>query len=131
MVKVPAQVEFFSDRPNFGNCTSASNRGGFPGFVQVFNSNKLVFPDYEGNNMFQMLGNLSVNPRAGLLFIDFEQGRTLQLTGTAIAIWEQTQFAQIPGAQRLIEFTIEQVLETRNATPFRWQFGEYSPAIPA
>jgi uncharacterized protein len=109
----------------------ASHRGGFPGLVRVLNSNKLVFPDYAGNNMFQTLGNLNVNPRTGLLFVDFEQGHTLQLTGTTTVIWEQTQFAQIPGAQRLIEFTVEQVLETRNATPLRWQFGEYSPAIPA
>lgn len=109
----------------------ASHRGGFPGFVRVLNSNKLIFPDYAGNNMFQTLGNLNVNPRTGLLFVDFEQGHTLQLTGTATVIWEQAQFAQIPGAQRAIEFTIEQILETRNATPLRWRFGEYSPAIPA
>jgi hypothetical protein len=109
----------------------ASHRGGFPGFVQVLNSNKLVFPDYEGNNMFQTLGNLAVNPRTGLLFIDFDRGHTLQLTGTATVIWEQEQFAQILGAQRQVEFTIEQILETRNATPLRWKFGEYSPAIPS
>jgi hypothetical protein len=109
----------------------ASHRGGWPGFVQVINGNQLVFPDYVGNNMFQTLGNLAVNPRAGLLFIDFEQGHTLQCTRTALVIWEPAQFAQIPGAQRLIKFTIEQVLETRYATPLRWQFGEYSPAIPS
>jgi uncharacterized protein len=109
----------------------ASHRGGKPGFVQIINANQLVFPDYAGNNMFQTLGNLAVNPRAGLLFVDFEQGHTLQCTGTATVIWESAQFAQIPGAQRLIEFRIEQVLETRDATSLRWQFGEYSPAIPA
>ena len=109
----------------------ASHRGGFPGFVQILNPNQLVFPDYAGNNMFQTLGNLAVNPHAGLLFVNFEQGHTLQLTGTSKIIWEQAQLSQIAGAQRLIEFTIEQVLETQNATPFRWQFGEYSPAIPA
>lgn len=108
----------------------ASHRGGFPGFVQILSPNQLVFPDYVGNNMFQTLGNLAVNPQTGLLFIDFEQGHTLQLTGKSKIIWEKEQLSQINGAQRLIEFTIEQVLETQNATPFRWQFGEYSPAIP-
>lgn len=109
----------------------ASHRGGFPGFVQVLSPNQLVFPDYVGNNMFQTLGNLAVNPHAGLLFVNFEQGHILQLTGTSKIIWEQEQLSQIAGAQRLIEFTIKQVLETQSATPFRWQFGEYSPAIPA
>jgi uncharacterized protein len=55
----------------------------------------------------------------------------LQLTGTANVIWDEKQFAQIPGARRLIEFTIEQILETRHATSFRWQFEEYSSANPA
>ncbi len=108
----------------------ASHRGGFPGFVQLQSPNQLVFPDYAGNNMFQTLGNLAVNPYTGLLFVNFEQGHTLQLTGRSRIIWEKDQLSQIPGAQRLIEFTIEQVLEAQNATPFRWQFGEYSPAIP-
>ncbi len=109
----------------------ASHRGGRPGFVQVLTANKLVFPDYAGNNMFQTLGNLTVNPHAGLLFVDFEHGHALQCTGTAVVIWEQSQFAHILGAQRLIEFTLGQVVETRHATPLRWQFGEYSSAIPA
>ncbi len=108
----------------------ASHRGGFPGFVQVLNSNKLVFPDYAGNNMFQTFGNLAVNAGAGLLFIDFEQGHTLQLTGKAKVIWDAKRLSSFAGAQRLVEFEIDQILETRNATPLRWRFGEYSPVNP-
>jgi uncharacterized protein len=80
--------------------------------------------------MFQTLGNLTMNPRIGLLFVDFDGGHTLQLTGEAEIIWQKEKFADIPGAQRLVEFTIEQVLETKNATSWRWQFGEYSPFNP-
>lgn len=108
----------------------ASHRGGFPGFVQVVNSNKLVFPDYSGNNMFQTFGNLIVNPNAGLLFIDFEQGHTLQLIGKAKVIWDVDRLSEFAGAQRLVEFDIDQVLESRNATSRRWRFGEYSPVNP-
>ncbi|MBD6619769.1 pyridoxamine 5-phosphate oxidase [Komarekiella sp. 'clone 1'] len=108
----------------------ASHRGGFPGFVQVLNSNKLVFPDYSGNNMFQTFGNLIVNPNAGLLFIDFAQGHTLQLTGIAQVIWDADRLNEFAGAQRLVEFDIEQVLEIRNACSISWQFGEYSPVNP-
>jgi predicted pyridoxine 5'-phosphate oxidase superfamily flavin-nucleotide-binding protein len=49
-----------------------SHRGGNPGLVRVLDERRLVFPDYSGNNMFQTLGNLSLDSRAGLLFLDFE-----------------------------------------------------------
>lgn len=108
----------------------ASHRDGYPGFVQVINPDRLIFPDYAGNNMFQTFGNLAINPNAGLLWIDFERGDTLQLTGKAEVIWDGERCSTMAGAQRLVEFAIEQVLETRNATTFRWRFGEYSPANP-
>jgi hypothetical protein len=112
------------------NGADASHRGGLPGFVEVLTGNKLVFPDYAGNNMFQTLGNLIINPHAGLLFLDFASGCTLQLTGTARVIWDEERLNEFAGAQRLVEFDIEQVRETQNATSWRWQFGQYSPANP-
>jgi uncharacterized protein len=60
----------------------ASHRGGHAGFVQQ-RGEQLWIPDYRGNSMFNTLGNLALNPAAGLLFIDFEGHETLQLTGTA------------------------------------------------
>lgn len=127
-----AQADTFfiaSSYPKSGADTS--HRGGYPGFVQILDANKLVFPDYSGNNMFQTLGNLSVNPNAGLLFINFERGHTLQLTGKAEVIWDAERLTAFAGAQRLLEFHIDQVLETTNASPLRWRFGDYSPANPA
>jgi uncharacterized protein len=108
----------------------ASHRGGYPGFVRVIDFHTLIFPDYSGNNMFQTLGNLAVNSRAGLLFVDFDRGHALQLTGTAVTLWDAEQLASFAGAQRLIEFTVDRIIETRNATNLRWKFGEYSPANP-
>lgn len=121
---------FFIASVHPDNGADASHRGGYPGFIQVVDSQTLLFPDYSGNNMFQTLGNLTVNPKAGLIFVDFEQGHTLQMTGQATILWETEQLAAFAGAQRLIQFSIEQIRETRNATPLRWQFGEYSPANP-
>jgi uncharacterized protein len=60
----------------------ASHRGGNPSFVKV-DGDALRIPDYPGNSMFNTLRNLAVHPRAGLLFVDFTSGDTLQLTGTA------------------------------------------------
>ncbi len=117
-----------SSHPEIG--ADASHRGGFPGFVQVVNNNKLMFPDYAGNNMFQTLGNLLINPNAGLLFVDFEQGNTLQLTGKAQVIWDAELLNAFAGAQRLVELEVEQVVFMRNATNLSWRFGEYSPVNP-
>ncbi|GLV54141.1 oxidoreductase [Dictyobacter sp. S3.2.2.5] len=117
-----------SNHPAGGS--DASHRGGPPGFVRVESATRLVFPDYAGNQMFQTLGNISVQPHAGLLFLDFESGDTLQLSGQAHVIWERERVAAFPGAQRLLEFTIEEAIETRHAVPLRWQLIEYSPFLP-
>jgi len=108
----------------------ASHRGGYPGFIQVLQPDKLVFPDYAGNNMFNTLGNLIENPQAGLLFIDFETGDTLQLTGTAAIAWDSEKTLEFPGAKRLVEFQVEKAIALSHATSLQWQFLEYSPYLP-
>src|SRR6266550_1207443 len=60
-----------------------SYRGGMPGFVRVVDSKTLLFPDYNGNGSFMSLGNLTVNPHIGMLFIDFEKQRRLRVNGHA------------------------------------------------
>jgi predicted pyridoxine 5'-phosphate oxidase superfamily flavin-nucleotide-binding protein len=107
-----------------------SHRGGNPGFVLAHGERRLSFPDYSGNNMFQTLGNLSLDSRAGLLFLDFETGNSLQLTGTAAAVWDSPRLKDWPGARRLIDFEIAEVIVRKNAVPLRWRFIDYSPANP-
>ncbi|WP_065323871.1 pyridoxamine 5'-phosphate oxidase family protein [Tritonibacter mobilis] len=58
----------------------ASHRGGYPGFVKV-KGKQLIVPDYFGNSMFMTLGNLALEPRAGITFVDFDTGAQLNLTG--------------------------------------------------
>jgi len=98
----------------------ASHRGGEAGFVRVEGTNRLALPDYSGNNMFNTLGNLAVDPRCGLLFIDVPSGSTLQLRGRATLLWDDPRIAAMPGAERLVEIEVEEVTETRNALPLRW-----------
>ncbi|HWH76099.1 MAG TPA: pyridoxamine 5'-phosphate oxidase family protein, partial [Candidatus Binatus sp.] len=85
----------------------ASHRGGTPGFVRVENDRRLIFPDYPGNNMFNSLGNVESNPRAGLLLPNFQTGAALQLTGSAKILWQDPRLSDFAGAQRLIEIEIE------------------------
>ncbi|MHA1839014.1 MAG: pyridoxamine 5'-phosphate oxidase family protein [Candidatus Ranarchaeia archaeon] len=107
-----------------------SHRGGNPGFIKVLNQKKIVFPDYSGNSMFNTLGNISVNPRTGLLFIDFEKGDTIQLTGEAKIIWDGDRIVGFAGAERIVEFEIHGVVHTSDAVPLKWQFHDYSPFNP-
>jgi predicted pyridoxine 5'-phosphate oxidase superfamily flavin-nucleotide-binding protein len=69
--------------------SDASHRGGPRGFVRV-EGNQLWWPDYAGNNMFNSFGNLASDPEAALLFLDFGNGRTLQLSGSAELEWDHT-----------------------------------------
>ena|SRR5271166_4078829 len=107
----------------------ASHRGGKPGFVRVEDEQRLVFPDYPGNNMFNSLGNITTNPKAGLLFPDFESGNALQLSGTAQVLWDDPRIADFPGARRLVAFEIERGMELPQATLLTFEFQGYSPHL--
>lgn len=106
------------ESPTFG--MDASHRGGAPGFVCVESDTRLVFPDYAGNNHFNTLGNLVLDPRAGLLFVDFETGGLLQLTGRTEIVWDGPEVERIPGARRLVRFDMEEGVELPAALPLRW-----------
>lgn len=108
-----------------------SHRGGHPGFARIVNGTQLLWPDYAGNNLFQTLGNIAEHPQAGLLFLDFERGSTLQLTGTARVTWDAARAAEFAGAERVVEFRIEQTLAIAGASPLRWRLVEYSPFNPS
>lgn len=106
-----------------GTGAELSHRGGNPGFVHVTSPSTLAWRDHPGNSMFLTLGNLATDPRAGLLFLDWTTGRTLQLTGEA-----RTRFA--PDGERTVLFTVAEAVDTPAALPLRWSAPEYSPANP-
>ncbi|MGW1809809.1 pyridoxamine 5'-phosphate oxidase family protein [Streptomyces sp. NPDC002078] len=125
----PRATEFIGSADTFFMATAhpggadVSHRGGNPGFVQVTSPHRLTWPDYPGNAMFLTLGNLRGNPRAGLLFLDWTTGTTLQLTGEA-----HTEFTA--AGEREVRFTLTEALWTPAALPLRWSAPEYSPANP-
>lgn len=108
----------------------ASHRGGTPGFVEVLDERRIAWPDYAGNSMFQTLGNLAGDPRAGLVFADFATGDLLQLTGRAHVDWNPARAARFAGAERVVELEIDTVRETRGALPLRSHVVEPSPFNP-
>lgn len=126
-----AQADTFfiaSYHPETG--ADAAHRGGNPGFVKVTGPNTLAFPNYWGNLMFNTLGNISLDPHAGLLFIDFATGRTLQIAGTARVIWDKKKMERFPGANQLLEYRVDRTIETPHALPLRWRFVGYAGSNP-
>lgn len=113
--RVAAADTFFiaSFHPERG--ADASHRGGAPGFVRVLDERTLAFGDYPGNNMFNTLGNLIAQPRAGLLFLDFAEGAVLQLTGRARLDREPATIGAFRGARGVVVvFEVEAAMAARD-----------------
>ncbi len=106
-----------------------SHRGGKPGFVRVDADGTLTMPDFLGNFFFNTLGNIAVNPRAGLLFIDFESGDLLYLAVTADIVWGGADLASFQGAQRLLRFKVLAMRRAAGALPLRWGAAQLSPVL--
>ena len=85
--QVRAADTFFLGTTNPERGSDASHRAGRPGFVRV-DGDRVWWPDYPGNKLFNSFGNLAVNPEAALLFPDFRAGRALYLSGTAEVDWD-------------------------------------------
>ncbi|MBE7169265.1 MAG: pyridoxamine 5'-phosphate oxidase family protein [Williamsia sp.] len=111
----------------------ASHRGGNPGFIQLIDNKVLKIPDYPGNSLFNTFGNIVQNPKVGLLLIDFEQKQTLQITGTASLLFDQTSEADLlrtKGTGRYWLFHPSRWLHTIDHHNIEWTFLEYSRFNP-
>lgn len=125
-----ADTFFVASRHPSGSI-DASHRGGNPGFIQVVDATRLRIPDYAGNGMFNTLGNFAVNSRAGFVIPDFDNARTLQLTGQAEVLWDiDDPHQETGGTRRYWELKIEHWLQSENALPGSTEFLDYSPHNP-
>jgi predicted pyridoxine 5'-phosphate oxidase superfamily flavin-nucleotide-binding protein len=122
---IEAADTFFVATHASGFGSDVSHRGGNPGFVTVSGSRRLTWPDYVGNSMYMTLGNLELDSRCGLLFLDWERGDSLQVTGRARVDWSADRAAAVPGAQRLVDFDVERVVHIAGGCSLRWSFGTY------
>jgi len=79
-----------------------SYKGGLPGFVRVTADDELAFASYDGNGMFKSMGNVLVNPKVGLLFINFDKPNRMRVQGTASVSDDDPMMESFPGAQLII-----------------------------
>ena len=103
-----------------------SHRGGRPGFVRA-EGDVLSIPDFRGNRYFNTLGNMLGEPRASLLFVDFDTGNLLQLQGVATIDWSSAAAERFEGAERTWQFRIARGWFRPQAVALRGAFVDYSP----
>jgi predicted pyridoxine 5'-phosphate oxidase superfamily flavin-nucleotide-binding protein len=130
-----------SAHPDAGRDTNAqsgygvdiSHRGGKPGFVKIETledgRNRLLVPDFVGNFFFNTFGNIALNPKVGLLFIDYAEHRLLHLAGRAELVLDGPEVDAYVGAERLLAITIDRAILRNNALPLDWSEAEISPFL--
>jgi predicted pyridoxine 5'-phosphate oxidase superfamily flavin-nucleotide-binding protein len=131
---------FFLGTADAAGSPDCSYKGGMPGFVRVVDGNTLEVPDYDGNGMYRSWGNVRVNPRVALLFIDFETPRRLRVNGRAEILQEPALLAAHPGAVFLVRVHAERIFPNCPRYIHRMQMVEtsvhaprpdYTPPVPA
>ena len=73
------------------------------------------------------LGNLLAEPRAALLFMDFDNGDILHVQGTTQIHWQPQEIPGPAGAERYWTLDITRLWRFRAALPWRAHAVEYAP----
>ena len=132
-----ADREFIERRDMFFLATAdaegqptCSYKGGDPGFVRIIDGRTLAFPLYDGNGMYLSAGNVLVNDRVGLLFIDFERQRRMRVNGRAAVSADDELMAAYEGAQAIVRVQADQIFPNCPRYIHRYVKTDASPYVP-
>ena len=106
---IEARDMFFLATADEDGQPQSSYKGGDPGFVRVLDEYTLAFPSYDGNGMYLSMGNALVNPKVGLLFVDFEARKRLRLNGIASVDEDDPLRGEYPEAQLVVRVRATEV----------------------
>ncbi len=123
---------FFLATADAAGQPQCSYKGGDPGFLRVVDEQTLAFPNYDGNGMYLSLGNVLVNPRVGLLLVDFVAQRPsrMRIEGTA-SISEHDELTwEYPGAQFVVRVKVQRLFPDHPRYIHRMALVERSPYVP-
>ena len=115
------------DETGFPSCLY---KGGSVGCVRVLNPNTIIFPHYNGNGMFMSMGNIEAQAKVGLLFVDYERPQRLRLRGAARCLRDEPMLDSYPGANLVVEVTIEHAWVNCPRYVHRMKPIETSPYLP-
>ncbi|KAK3939075.1 hypothetical protein QBC46DRAFT_153980 [Diplogelasinospora grovesii] len=124
---------FFLSSTN-GRTMDTNHRGGPPGFVRVVSNTEdsvvLVYPEYSGNQLYQTLGNLHLNPRVGMVIPDYETSDALYLTGETELLVGSAAAAFLPHTKVAVKVIVREFRFVKDGLSFRGSAGELSPYNP-
>ncbi|KAL8688685.1 MAG: hypothetical protein Q9218_005469 [Villophora microphyllina] len=134
-VDLLAKADLFFMSTVHGTLSMGNNyRGGPPGFVRILENDNsattLVYPEYSGNRLYQSLGNLKTDPKAGIVFPDLDSGDVLYLTGTTETLIGEEAAALLPRSNLAVKVRIVGARFIRRGLTFRAKPGEPSPYNP-
>lgn len=121
---------FFLATADADGWPDVSYKGGLPGFVRVVDPRTLAFPSYDGNGMFRSLGNVLVNPKVGLLFVDFEHPNRMRIKGTASIHDDDELLDVFEGAQLVVRVTADAIFPNCPRYIHRMDMVEHSVYAP-
>jgi predicted pyridoxine 5'-phosphate oxidase superfamily flavin-nucleotide-binding protein len=128
---IESRAMFFLATAGADGWPDCSYKGGRPGFVRVIADDVLAFPSYDGNGMFKSLGNVLVNPKVGLLFMDFEKPKRLRVNGTATIDRADPLLGSFPGAQLVVRVKARHIFPNCPRYIHRMRLEELSVYAPA
>jgi predicted pyridoxine 5'-phosphate oxidase superfamily flavin-nucleotide-binding protein len=121
---------FFLATADAAGRPDCSYKGGLPGFVRVLDERTLAIPDYDGNGMYRSWGNVLVNPRVGLLFLDFENPKRIRVNGAARVSADDPLRAEFPGAVFVVRVAAELIFPNCPRYIHRMKLVEHSAYAP-
>ncbi|KAG9669381.1 putative oxidoreductase, partial [Aureobasidium melanogenum] len=117
-----------------GSSMDTNHRGGPPGFVRCLSQEggctQFVYPEYSGNRLYQSLGNMCLDPKAGFCFPDFDTGNCLFVTGHTEVLFGREAAEVMPRSNLAVRVTITAARLVASVLPFRGNTGEFSSYNP-
>lgn len=121
---------FFLTTVDHRGYPTCSHKGGYPGFVKVLDGKTLVFPSFDGNGMYLSLGNITANPRVGMLFIDFVTPHRIMIHGKASIDTKSPLVKSFPGAEVMVTVRVTEIFINCTRYIHKYQRVENSRYVP-
>jgi hypothetical protein len=127
---IESRIMFFIATVDERGHATCSYRGGDPGFVRVVDEHTIAFPNYDGNGMYQSMGNVLNTGQVGILFIDFERPQRLRFNGTASIAHDDPLKSAYPEAQFVVRVRAREIFGNCPRYIHRMKLVERSRFVP-
>ncbi|MDR2220140.1 MAG: pyridoxamine 5'-phosphate oxidase family protein [Methylobacillus sp.] len=136
--EIPDEHRAFIERRDFFFLTTidhrgyptCSHKGGDVGCVKIVDNKTLAFASLDGNGMYLSMGNIALNGKVGMLFIDFETPHRVRVHGDARVSRDDPLLREFPGAELIVRVTLAEIFINCPRYIHRYQRVATSPYAP-